>query len=149
MRYPPAPVTCRRVIFVSGKVLPFRPDLVLAHEFSGRESVLKLEELGVPVLAFKPDSFKDILDSIILIGRATGKETAAGELAGRLQGILEEVEEAGRQRRRAGERRLKVYAGEIGGELLWAAGPGSFFDQAINLAGGENIGGDLVKPWDR
>lgn len=129
------------------KVLSFRPDLVLAHEFSGRESVLKLEELGVPVLAFKPDSFKDILDSIILIGRATGKETAAGELAGRLQGILEEVEEAGRQRRRAGERRLKVYAGEIGGELLWAAGPGSFFDQAINLAGGENIGGDLVKPW--
>ena len=35
----------------------------------------------------------------------------------------------------------------IGGELLWAAGPGSFLDQAIALAGGENIAGELAKPW--
>ena len=129
------------------KVLSFRPDLVLAHEFSGRESVLKLEELGVPVLAFKPDSFTDILESIILIGQATGRAEAAEELAGRLRRILEEVEKAGRQGRKTNERRLKVYAGEIGGELLWAAGPGSFLDQAITLAGEENIAGDLAKPW--
>lgn len=129
------------------KVLSFRPDLVLAHEFSGRESVLKLEELGLPVLAFKPDSFTDILESIILIGRATGRTAAAGELVGRLRGILEEVEAASRHGVEAGKRRLKVYAGEIGGELLWAAGPGSFLDQAIALAGGENIAGELAKPW--
>ncbi len=149
--YPPAVLDLPKIgdIFPVNveKVLSFRPDLVLAHEFSGRESVLKLDELGVPVLAFKPDSFKDILDSIITIGQATGRAAAAEELVGRLQGILEEVEEAARQGRRDGERRLKVYAGEIGGEVLWAAGPGSFLDQAITLAGGENIAGGLVKPW--
>lgn len=149
--YPPAVLDLPKIgdIFPVNveKVLSFRPDLVLAHEFSGRESVLKLEELGVPVLAFKPDSFTDILDSIILIGRATGRAAAAEELAGRLRGILEEVEEAGRQGRKAGEHRLKVYAGEIGSELLWVAGPGSFLDQALTLAGGENIAGNLAKPW--
>ncbi|NLY88589.1 MAG: ABC transporter substrate-binding protein [Firmicutes bacterium] len=149
--YPPAALALPKIgdIFPVNieKVLSFRPDLVLAHEFSGRESVLKLEELGVPVLALKPDSFTNILDSIILIGRATGREAVAGELVGRLRRILEEVEEAGRRGIKAGEGRLKVYAGEIGGELLWAAGPGSFLDQAITLAGGENIAGDLAKPW--
>lgn len=129
------------------KVLSFRPDLVLAHEFSGRESVLKLEELGLPVLAFKPDSFSDILESIILIGRATGRVAAAEELAGRLRRVLEEVEKAGRQETKTGKRRLRIYAGEISGELLWAAGPGSFLDQAISLAGGMNIADDLAKPW--
>lgn len=126
------------------RVLSFDPDLVLAHEFSGKESVLKLEELGIPVLAFRPHSFADILESIIIIGRATGRTAQAEELVAGLQEILDRVEAEGK---RIGKRGLKVYAGEIGGEMLWTAGPGSFMDQAITLAGGENIGGDLAKSY--
>ncbi len=126
------------------RVLSFAPDLVLAHEFSGKESVLKLEELGVPVLAFRPHSFADILDSIIIIGRATGQTARAEELVADLQAILDRVAAEGEK---IGQRGLKVYAGEIGGEMLWTAGPGSFMDQAITLAGGVNIGGDLAKSY--
>src|SRR5690554_6908540 len=124
------------------RVLSFNPDLVLAHEFSGKESVLKLEELGIPVLAFKPDSFADILESIIIIGRATGQTAKAEEMAAGLQEILDWVEEEGEK---ISEHGLKVYAGEVSGELLWTAGPGSFLDQAVILSGGENIAQDLAK----
>jgi len=126
------------------RVLSFDPDLVLAHEFSGKESVMKMEELGVPVLAFKPDSFADILESILIIGRATGQSAEAEELAAALQEILDRVEEEGK---RIGKHGLKVYAGEVGGEVLWTSGPGSFLDQAVTLAGGENIAQDLAKSY--
>ncbi len=125
------------------KVLDLRPDLVVAHVLNGKEAVNRLSELEVCTLALNANSFYEILDSITLIGQATGRKQEASNLRQRLQKTLEKVRAAGS---RIKQRNLKVYI-VIGWEPNWTAGPGSFLDEAITLAGGQNIAGNLKSPW--
>ena len=125
------------------RVLALRPDLVVADVMNGKESVDRLSELGLPVLALNPNSFQDILTAIRFIGQATGKTQAAEELVKQLDATLEQVRRQGTTVRKRG---LKVFI-ITNWDPCWTAGPGSFLDEAVKLAGGINIAHDLNKPW--
>jgi iron complex transport system substrate-binding protein len=127
------------------KVLALHPDLVVAGALNGKDAVNRLTEFGIPVLALNANSFAEILDSISLIGRATGADAAAANLNNRLKDTLAKVKRLGEQVKPRG---LKVYV-VLGWETNWTAGPGSFLDEAVTLSGADNIAHDLGVPWGR
>jgi iron complex transport system substrate-binding protein len=125
------------------KVLDLHPDLVVADVLNGKEAVTRLAELGVPTFALNANSFSEILTSITLIGGITGQNVAAQNLVNHLRHTLDQVRQQGLKLKNHG---LKVYI-VLGWEPNWTAGPGSFLDEAVTLAGTENIAHDLPSPW--
>ena len=122
-------------------VLGLRPDLVLWLTDGGALGpVRKIAELGVPVRALPVVTVADALEAARLVGAALGEPAAGARLAERLGQALSAA------RRRAGERpRVRVLL-VVGREPLVVAGPGSYPDELLRLAGGRNAveGGP---PW--
>ena len=125
------------------KVLSLQPDLFIASNLNGEEAIAKLSELGVPVVAMNPMSFAQTLESITLIGKATGKDDQAQAVVNKLKNTIKQVQKQGEAIKKRG---LKVFI-LLGWEPYWTAGPGSFLEEAVNLTGGENIAHDLGQSW--
>lgn len=125
------------------RIVSLHPSLVLAHELNGADAVERLASFGLPVLALKPTNFADIIAAVELTGRATGRAAAATDLESKLRRTIAEVKKAGDATRRRG---LKVFI-LLGWEPFWTAGPGSYLDEAVTLAGGSNVVHDLSVPW--
>ncbi len=119
------------------RILALRPDLVLVIS-NPVQVAERLRRLGVRAENVKQESIADIFQSIALIGRLTGTEQRAGRLA---SGIRAKLEAARRQA--AGKRRRGVLflVGRSPGTLqgMVGAGPGTFVDELLTLAGGANI----------
>ncbi|MGQ9779606.1 MAG: ABC transporter substrate-binding protein [Bacillota bacterium] len=125
------------------KVVALAPDLVVAHELNGKDAVERLSGLGIPVLALRPTGFAEIIDSIRLLGAATNRRDAAEALARRLEETISRVGKKGANLKKRG---LKVFIA-LGWDPSWTAGPGSYLDEAVRLAGAENIAHDLAASW--
>ena len=125
------------------KIVSLHPDLILAHELNGAEAIDRLAAFGLPVLILKPTDFGDIIAAVELTGQATGRAGAAAALKSKLQGTIAEVRHRGEKTRRRG---LKVFI-LLGWEPFWTAGPGSYLDEAVTLAGGTNVAHDLGASW--
>jgi iron complex transport system substrate-binding protein len=122
-------------------VLALEPDLVLWLTDGGAlPAVRTIASLGVPVRALPVVSVADALAAARLVGEALG-DRAAGERLARQLG--EAVDRA--RARTAGRRRVRVIF-VVGRDPLVVAGPGSYPDELVRLAGGENVvrGG---RPW--
>lgn len=119
-------------------IVALRPDLVI--RFAGdqdRRTPARLDDLGIPHLAVRPDRIDDVLASVRLLGRATGLEGAADSLAARILADLADVEA------RVAERPRKAVAYVLGGTPPWVAGPGTYIHELVDLAGGDNVFSDL------
>lgn len=118
------------------KIVELNPDLVLNYGPGNEEDNARLKEAGIPMLAFLPESIDAVINTINTIGQATGKIEQAKELTNYMMAkkneILDLVKDA--------EKKRVFY--EIWHDPLMAAGPGSFMDQLIVLAGGTNIAED-------
>jgi len=122
-------------------VIALRPDLVLWLADGGAwPAVRRIAELGVPVLAVPVVGVADVLRCARALGAALGDAAAGERLAGELAAAVAAAERraASRPRRRA----LLV----VGRDPLVVAGPGSYPDALLRIAGGENVvrGG---RPW--
>jgi iron complex transport system substrate-binding protein len=125
-------------------VLGLKPDLVLWVTDGGAlAAVRRLAELSggsFAILAIPVIRVADVPAAARLVGEAIGEPAAGEALAGRLLGALERLRTgaAGRTRQRV----LFV----VGRNPLVVAGPGSFPDELIRMAGAENaVGG--ARPW--
>lgn len=119
-------------------IVAARPDLVI--RFGGPQDPRTpdgLDRLGVPHLAIRPDRIADVLESARLLGRAVGREAAADSLVREIEAALDSVRAS-----TAGRDRVRM-AYVLGGDPPWVAGPGTYLDELIELAGGENAFGDL------
>ena len=121
------------------KVVALNPDLVVLQRLNGQEALDKLVQMGIPVLLLQADSFIGIMEAITMVGEAAGHQDEAQSLVCDLAGRLEAVKAKAKGN-------LKVLI-LLGGESLWTAGPGSFLDEAVTLAGGENVAYDLEGGW--
>jgi len=119
-------------------IVALRPDLVI--RFGGPQDTrtpARLDELGIPHLSIRPDDIEDVFSTIRLLGRVTGRDAAADSLVARLRRELDEV-------RRSAEGAPPVRATYVlGGDPPWVAGPGTYVDEIIRLAGGVNVFADL------
>jgi len=117
------------------EILDKYPDLILTD---GYDPVMQqLEGLDIPVLVLQPNDIDGIFKDINLVGRVMNREGEAARLVDSLQQRLEKVAE--------------IKAGATGSPSVfyeidatdptkpWTAGPGSFADILISLAGGSNI----------
>jgi iron complex transport system substrate-binding protein len=128
-------------------VIALGPDLVLWVTDGGAlPAVRRLADVArgsgraFPILAVPVVSVADVLATARLVGEALGDREGGERLAADLAAGVARV-----RARTAGLRRPRVLL-VVGREPLVVAGPGSFPDELLRIAGGENaVGGE--RPW--
>lgn len=118
------------------KIVELDPDLVLVYGAGDEGEVKVLRDAGINVLGFMPETIDGVISDIKTIGNITGKSTEADELTKDMMTKKEEILDKVK-----GQEKVKVFY-EIWHDPLMAAGKGSFMDELITLAGGENIAED-------
>lgn len=120
------------------------PDLVVAVETLANERLLKrLKALKVPVLACQTKTLREIYNAIERIALSTGVpqrgKALVKEMRAKLNAIAQKVKGLPRTKLAfvVGHRDLVVVAG------------GSFLNELIKIAGGENIAGGDPRPYIR
>lgn len=112
----------------------FGPDLVLLYADDGRH-VGEFERIGTPVAVLNPRTYEEVAAGIETLGALCGRAREAAGVARAMREAREEV-----SRGLAGERRPTVYVEIDAADPTrpWSAGPGSFVDELVTLAGGRN-----------
>lgn len=128
------------------KIVDLEPDLVLYIGGTAQlEKTQTMEDLGLTVLVLAPSDIEGIFADIELVGRTTGTEDEAvdlvSELRARMDEVLSRVAQAKRQP-------LVFYELDATDPARpWTAGPGSFIDALITMAGGVNLGASAEMEW--
>jgi iron complex transport system substrate-binding protein len=120
-------------------ILAQEPDLVIMIDDQYTIFGDKIRKLGLNTLSVESnDSVKDILDSIVQIGKALGKEEEAESLSETVESTLEEIRA---KTRNVPPRRVLFVIGRNPGTLedIYVVGKTSFMNEMIMLAGGENV----------
>lgn len=118
-------------------IIALDPDLVLAVPSATHENVFRsLRQLGIRMVTLPNDTLEDLYASIRSIGEVTKTEPAAEKMVARLQAKFAQVSE-----RVSREPRRRVMF-VVGVDPLFVAGKGTFINELITIAGGENIAGD-------
>ena len=119
-------------------IIALEPDLVV--RFAGDQdpqTKSRLDELEIPQIAVRPDRLTDLYSSIILLGKATGTEPAADSIISNIKNDLADL-----QRWTSGKPKIHtVYI--LGGSPPWVAGPDTYIDEILVLAGARNVFSDL------
>lgn len=138
--YPEEALAIEKVGDYSGnnleRIIELEPDLVLVYGAGDEEENRILREAGIHVLGFLSETMEDIIQDIETIGKATGRNEEARDIINSIREkrdyVVEKVKEAGE---------VSVFY-EIWHDPLMGAGKGSFMDELITLAGGNNIAND-------
>lgn len=119
------------------RLVVLTPDLVLAAGVTSADDVALLERLGLRTFATSiARRLDDIYCDIRAIGALVGCPGAADELIERMRARVTAVVEG----RPDGSRPRVLYEIDATDPTRpWSAGRGSFIDQLISLAGGENV----------
>jgi len=119
------------------------PDLVLTNG-DVEQLMTQLDSLGLNYFVLHPEDVSGILTNIEQVGRITGAEDEAAEVTRSLRARIEQV-----VTRAQAAPRSRVFYTFATTDLNspWTAGPGSFVDSLIAMAGGENIGATAIAPW--
>lgn len=117
-------------------ILRTAPDLVLAQE-SFRTSLNNLQQLHLNVLALPSQTLTDVPIAIYLISRALQIPEAGDKLIAELNDQLNKIRRENQCRE---SKRTLLIMGHAPGELrdLGAIGHGTFLDELLTIAGGEN-----------
>ena len=118
-------------------IVSLKPDMVVAFGYSLPDYVTKLESLGIPVVVLAPKDVNGVMSDITLIGKITGATAQAKTLTTSMQSTLNTVE--AKIKGTSDPRVLWEFDGTDPSNP-WVAGPGSFNDALITLAGGQDVG---------
>jgi iron complex transport system substrate-binding protein len=121
-------------------VVAATPDLVLAAGIHEATVLPALESLGVSTVVVEPETLDEVYEGIDLIGQVAGVPERADALTCELASRVAAVESAV-----AGAPAPRVFF-ELSPEL-YTAGPGSFIDDVITRARGQNIAADAAEMW--
>jgi iron complex transport system substrate-binding protein len=97
--------------------------------------------LGIPVYAAEIESLDDVVSTIDRVGTLLGLGTAADSLISSIESGLEAVRSAV-----SGRVRPDIFY-MIGHSPPMTAGPGTFIDELIGIAGGRNLFADSPSGW--
>lgn len=124
-------------------IVSLAPDLVLTDGYV--DEISKLETLGIQFAVIQPNSIDDILKDIELLGNLTGQQEKATEIIDdmkeRIDAVLKKVAPL--------SYRPKVFYVFDATDTTkpWTAGPGSFANELIQMAGGENVAAQAQGAW--
>jgi iron complex transport system substrate-binding protein len=120
-----------------------KPDLVLASSIH-KELIYRLEEFSIPVIALEPKSIEQVLEKILLVGKATGTNEEAQNIVENLKKQINEVEV--KVKNLPEDKKPRVFF-ELYHEPLTTIGGKSYIHDLISVAGGKNITGSLNQEW--
>jgi len=127
-------------------IVSLKPDLVLTSMLTPPEQIQSLQELGLTVYTVSnPQDFEGIYENLRAIASLTGHSSQAEQLIGELQKRVKDIED---RLPKVTERPLVFY--EVDGtdpNAPWTAGPGSFANMLIHMAGAMNLGSELSSEW--
>jgi len=115
-------------------IVALDPDLVLTDGHS--ESIKQLDSLGITYIVIDPKDIDGIFKDIELVGKITGVENEAGRL---IEDMEADISRVVSRVKGAPPVRVIYIIDATDLTLPWTAGPGSFVDALITMAGGENI----------
>jgi cobalamin transport system substrate-binding protein len=143
--YPPAALTKTKIGGLNPnieRILILHPDLVVgvAGLFQ-QENLARFERFHIPYIVVDPVSLDKIFQTVLLLGKATGRSERAAENARRLRDRLERI----RRVTRSDSPPRLLYV--VDDNPLISVGKGSYLDDLIRDAGGTNITGKLAKPY--
>jgi len=116
------------------------PDLVLAGGFLQEDLMAALEGLNIPVASTEAAGVETIFDSIAMIGKLVGEETNAEELINSIKKDIEDIEN-----NVMNQEKPKVFY-LVWKDPLFTAGQGTYINEIIQIAGGQNIAA-VVEGW--
>src|SRR4030042_1389985 len=126
------------------KITSLKPDLIIATGAGNtRDMVDRLEKLGFQTYVIYPKKFDDILKSIAHIGQVVNRDREARVIIEGMRKRSQRVTELTK-----GLPPPKVFI-QIGDVPIVTVGKGSFADDLIRLAGGENIAGKEKEVYPR
>ena len=129
------------------KIVALDPDLIVAIGGSPAqvEKATEMEKLGLTVLVLDPGDIEGIMANVELLGKATGAEKEASELAAQMRKRFDDITTKAKE---AGSR-PKVFfeLDATDPSKPYTPGPGSFIDALISLAGGSNIAASAKMQW--
>ncbi len=115
------------------KVIALKPDLVVGAYGNGLGNIEAIKRFGIPVICFNPKSLRDVMRDIWILGVVTGTKRNATRLIRFMEEKIEHVEEIVSH---AKTRPRVVHI--LWNDPIWVSGRGTFVDELIRLAGGEN-----------
>jgi iron complex transport system substrate-binding protein len=127
-------------------ITSLQPDLVLAGEINPPELISSLENLGLTVYYLpNPESLDTLDDMLIAVGTLSGHEDEAEALAASLNDRIDVIKNKIKD---VEDRPLVYYELDATDPAKpWTPGPGSYMDELIREAGGENAGSALQSAW--
>jgi iron complex transport system substrate-binding protein len=126
------------------KITSLNPDLIIATGAGNtREMVDRLGKLGFSTYVIYPKNFSDILKNVVHMGQVVNREKEARVIVEGLRKRSQRVIE-----RTKNLPPPKVFI-QIGEAPMVTVGQGSFADDLIRLAGGENIAGKEKEVYPR
>ncbi|WP_335755145.1 ABC transporter substrate-binding protein [Thermococcus radiotolerans] len=120
-------------------IASLQPDLILADGFS--TDILDSLERIAPVIIVDPKNITDIYNALELLGRVTNREEGARSVAAEMKAEVSYVSAMV-----AGKPKVRTFFILSYYNGYWTAGAGTFVNDLITLAGGENIFDD-VSGW--
>jgi iron complex transport system substrate-binding protein len=122
------------------QITALKPDLVLAGGINTPEQVKSLEDLGLTVFYLaNPQTFDDLYVNINTVSALTGQGAGAGTLTEDLRSRVAAIDQLIAP---ATEKPVVFYEVDASDPAKpYTAGPGTFIDQLIQRAGGQNLPG--------
>jgi iron complex transport system substrate-binding protein len=118
-------------------IATLKPDLVLLDTVQVNAQA-SLKAAGIYTLALPVESVEDVRAAVRAVGAATGRQAAAGQLIDKIDTDLRAA--GGRHAGKARPRVLFAVDREVGSlRSLVCAGPGTYIDDLIRRAGGDNV----------
>ncbi len=124
------------------RILATEPDLVVMIEGSVDVRERLEQEYGLTVFVYAPATFEQLFAQMVTLGEALNAREAAEAMVAEIRGEVEAIEA---KTASVTERPVVFY--EVWPDPLLTAGPGSFIDDMIRIAGGINAAGDADSAW--
>ena len=123
-------------------IVALNPDLVLTLPNATHENLINsLRMFGIKVVAISNDTLDEMFGTIRRIGEETSRRTEAEEMSADIRAKFSAISE-----KVADNPRKRVML-IVGIDPLFVAGKGTFIDELIKIAGGENIAGDSLSKY--
>ncbi len=124
------------------KLVELKPDLVLTVK--QQQFNKNMDNLGIKYMVIDPKDLAGTYKDIELIGKVTGLEGKAGKIVDDMKATATRVQS---QVKNAPGVRAIFLIDTTDLNNPWTAGPGSFINELITLAGGENVAAKASAPY--
>jgi iron complex transport system substrate-binding protein len=125
------------------QIVSLNPDLVLTDGHS--ENTKQLDGFGIKTVTIDPKNIEGILKDLELIGKIAGKEAEAKKLIADMNAQITSVESKVKSASKVSV--FYVLDAKTDPNNPWTAGPDSFIDSLITMAGGINVAGTAASSY--